>query len=1140
MDSRIEERRTLTILFADLSGFTPLASKLDPEEVREAANLCFEHLNKALTLEGGTILKYEGDLVIALFGFPVAHEDDPERAVRASLAMMASLPGINAALSKRLRRKTDLGLHVGVNSGIVVVGEIGSAEKREYTVMGDSVNLTSRLKDAAARGEVLASEPVFRASRYLFDYEVRPAITAKGFEEAVKVFRPLRTKEHPEPKRGIQGLSSPMVGRERELGELKQAFEDLLRGNGGAFFVLGDAGLGKSRLLAEMKKEIASRKAEVALLEGRCLSYSESVPYWPFLQVLGSVFGIMDQDAPEAVKEKILARTKDLLPEGWDEAAPYLGHLFSVRFPDGLDEKIRFLEAKDLKVQTFLAIRKLLAALARGKPLLLVLDDYHWMDPESLELVEFLFASQEPLSLLLVCLARIEKDKECFRAKERFREKLPGRYREITLKPLDESAGTQLAYNLLAIPGITEGFKDRLLAKAAGNPFYLEEIIRSLIDSGVLRFEDGVWRLTADVRTLEIPDTVQAVIAARMDRLEREVRDILQMAAVLGRNFRGRLLEVLCGLDSMMLTLYLATLEEFEFIQEMKDRGESEYAFRHPLSQEVAYESLLKKKRRELHRKAGEAIEALYPDRLEEMAEFLAHQYAHSDDPDKALFWLKKAGRKAKERFANDEALGFFHLLVSLLEEEHDGRERELCEAFEALGEIYWLKGDFGQGLRWFGKMEERCAGDPVLRARARRWMAELQEETGNFAEALRLMEESERALTGASEGELLEKAEVHIMRCWIYRIQGDTDQAMREGETALRILELEIGPAPRELDPQVVLKSRLRILNSIGGVFVVRSEYDKALRQFQTLLSAARESGQKRMMNSALCNSGIVFYETGEYEKAIEQYQAFLALSKEIGDLHGQGTATGNLAIVYQDLGDYDRALKLYGEQERIALEIGSKLSLGMAKGNQGIVYRQRGDAKKAEELFQAYRDLSREIGYKQGIAVASTNLVSVYADAEELDKAEKCFRQAETVLKEIGDRATLSELYSKAVDLRLDAPDRSEASLQEALGFADEAFRLAQEVKSKTTLALAFWTYASVYAALGDAPKCEENFKKAIEAFAEMKQKRALADASLEYAQFLKKKGAPAAEMGEHLSRARGIYEELKLPQKAKECEI
>ena len=1137
MSAAQEERRLLTILFADLSGFTGLSSKLDPEEVREVANLCFEHLNKAIIGQGGTIHKYEGDLVMALFGHPVAHEDDPERAIRASFAMFELLPEVNRALAARLLKPTDIGLHVGINSGTVVVGEMGSSEKKEYTVMGDAVNLASRMKDLAGRGEIVVSEPVFRASRYLFEYEPREPVRVKGIDEPVRTFRPTKEKAKPESKRGIKGLSSPLVGREKELAALRESVARLAEGEGGVTFILGDAGLGKSRLLAELTRTLPGLPVQVALLEGRCLLYGENIPYWPFLQVLEDIFGITDQDPKEILRAKILERVRGLCPGEWEDMAPYLGHLFSIRFEDGLMEKVKYLDAKGLRTQIFISLRKVLASLSRTQPLLLVIEDYHWMDPESLAFLEFLADAPEPLPLLVLALSRTEKDKEGHRVRERLKAKLGGACREVVLLPLDPSASSQLAYNLLEIPGLAEGFKDNLLAKAEGNPFYLEEIIRSLIDCGALASSDGIWHLTVDVSTLVIPDTVQAVIAARLDRLERELRDILQMAAVLGRNFHSRLLEVLSGLDRLMLALYLTTLEEFEFIRESRQDPEPEYAFRHPLSQEVAYEGLLKKRRRELHRKAGEAIEELYRDRLEEFTELLAHQYANSDDPDKALLWLKKAGSKAKEAYANDEAIAFYGKIAALLQEAGN-REGELLAACEALGELYNLKGDPVKSVEWYESMERHAGPKGASRARARRMVAWEMHKSGKIQEAMKALEEAEHGLSGRSEEELLEASEIHTARCWFYRLLGDMDRAIREGETALRVLEVDLGGSRSTLDPALLARTRVNVFNHLGAIYNIQGEYDRAIKLFETCLAVSTEIGDQRKMAASTCNLGVLYHHKGESERALDYYRTFLEICEKIGDAQKTAVALMNMANLYVAFGEYDRSIELYGKAVGITRETGDRIFYATLNGNLGGLYLYRGDIARGLEHIRISYDVAREVGHREGMGIALLNLGEVHITLREWGPAEDYLKDAEEIFKATGDKPSLISVYTNRADVKCSGG----GTPGEALEYADKAFRLAESLNSQERLAVCHWTYGKVYDASGDYRKSGDHFQKAILGYEGNQYRRNLADACLDYARMLSKAAEgglrPRSLAESYFSRARGIYEDLKLPHKVAEC--
>lgn len=1172
------ERRLVTILFADLSGFTALSSRLDPEEVGEAANISFEFLNKAILRHGGTIHKYEGDLVVALFGHPTAHEDDPERAIRASFEMFGLLPRINQALSSKVRATSDLGLHIGINSGVVVVGEVGAEGKTEYTVMGDAVNLGSRLKNLAEPGAILVSGPVFRASRYLFEYEVRDPVSVKGIDQPVKVYRPLREKEKPDPKRGIQGLHSPLVGRERELKLLQAAVGRLQAGNGGAVFVLGDAGLGKSRLVEELRAWIAQGKVLVNILEGRCQTYGETVPYGPFLQMLAEIFGITGQDTREALKDKLLKGAQDICPESWEEEVPYLGYLFSVRFEDELDEKIRHLDPQGLKVQILVSVRRLLAAWSLSRPLLLVIEDYHWSDTASLELLEFLFDSPEPFPMLLLALSRIEKGKESHRTKERLKGKIGERFEEIVLGPLDPGAGAQMVNHLLKIPGITAGFAEKVLAKAEGNPFYLEEIIRSLIDAQVLVFSSGVWRLASEVSGLEIPDTVQAVIASRLDRLEPEVQDVLQRAAVLGRNFYGRLLGRICGIDPLMLTLYLATLEEFEYISEARRHPEPEYRFRHPLLQETVYQGLLKKRRGELHRQAGEAIEALYPDRLEDLAELLAYQYVRSDHPEKALEWLNRAGLKAKERYANDQAIQFFQTLIALLEGQPGAGGLKLCAAYEALGDIQGLKGLYDQAFHCYEAIAPLASGDVVLQSRARRKRAEVLQIQGRYEEALGLLAEAEEALAGMSGEERLERAENYFAKCAIHSVQGDMEGALKEGEAGLSLIAAAPEGSPSSGEESKLNRLRVKGYSHVGFIFFQKGDYDRAMEFYRRQGDLARALGDKLEMGASSGNLGNVYYSKGDNDQAIAHYQLQSELFQEIGYKRGLGRARGNLASVYDDRGegeratailqtclttfeevgdeqgmaitygnlsvmqhrqgDYDAALASGQRQLRLSEKIGYKRGMVMAQGNLGNVYHDQGDYERARAYYEREWQLAQEIGFKRGMGWVCATLGILACDLNDWEGARERLVQAEAILKEVGDRDSLVNAYLGMAELASRWPG---TPLPEPpLSYVDKAFKLAEELGSKAGQAKCYHAYGMLYAAQGKFPWAEINFPKAIKMFADLKQKKDLADACLDYARFLKKKGASAAELDQPLSRARALYRELKLPHMLKECEI
>ena len=1100
----LEERRLITILFADLSGFTALSSRLDPEEVQEVANVCFEHLNKTILAEGGTVHKYEGDLVIALFGYPAAHEDDPERAVRAAFRMFDLIPGINAELSARLRQGTDLGLHAGINSGTVVVGQVGAEGKTEVTVMGDAVNLGSRLKDLALRGEIKVSGPVYRATRYLFEYETCVPVAVKGIGIPVKVYKPLGEKDAPDPKRGIQGLRSPLLGRDPELARLEGRVEALIQGKGGAAFILGDAGLGKTRLWEELKAAVARRRLPVILLEGRCQAYGEAVPYRPFLQVLRTIYGIADRDSREAVEEKLLARTRAVLPETWPDAAPYLGYLLGVRFGNGgLDEKVRNLEAKELKSQIALSVRVLLAALFRDQPVLLGIEDFHRMDPASLELLEFLFESPESFPMLLLALSRPEKEREGYKAQERFRAKLGADCTEILLAPLSGEDSGRFVDQLLNAPGLPEEARGRILARAEGNPFFLEETVRSLIDAQALTYRSGAWVPAPDLGAFALPETVQAVIAARMDKLEKDVRDVLQVAAVIGRNFQVQVLGELCGLSGLMLTLYLAELEEHEYIREATRDPALAYTFHQPLVQEVAYHSLLKTRRRELHRRAGEVIEALNGDRLEDATELLAYQYSRGDDPGKAVLWLSRAGRKAKERYANEEAIAYFQEAARVLSDGPPGDGQELSRTWEALGEIYFLKGDYERSRTCYRDAEGASGGDPRARTRLSRKIANVSQSQGRYQEALALYNEVDQALAKGGAADQLERADCFFSRCWIYCVLGEFGKAIREGEEGLSQLAFAAVLDDTALEARRLQRTRARGYMTLGTAYSKNSETDRAIELYVKNLDLSRALGDKQAIGKACNHLGNEYHTKGDAERALAMYWEYLALSREIGYKKGIAIASNNMGFVYEGLGQRDQAL----------------------------------------ELYRVYLASSEEMGYARGIAIGCGNLGGLFLEAGELEAARGYLERSEAVCTEIGDRPNLIATCLRLAELNQALARRDMSSDREAWEAAERALGMAEALDSKELRGRSLLVRGKLHAAADDFTPAGDDLRQAVALFADVGELRFQADAWLEYARMLQRAAAKGVTLEgkalDCLEKARRLYQGLNLPHKVQECQ-
>lgn len=542
------ERKQVTVMFADISGFTAMSEKLDPEEVRSMINACFERLGAVIDQYGGHIDKFIGDEIMALFGAPVAHENDPERALRAALDMASALAEFNVEHAQRIPKP--LALHFGINSGLAIAGGIGTRQRQDYSVMGDTVNLAARLEDLSEAGEILVGEDTYRLTAPLFEFEAMKPVMLKGKEKPVQIYRLLRAKAAPGRVRGIEGLSSPLVGREHELARAKAILANFQQGQGGIISVIGEAGLGKSRLIAELC-QLCGQNDQVDWAEGRALSYGESASYLVARGTLCNLLGVSPEASPLEVGHVLRAEVERLFSAQAAEIYPYLAYLLDASLDEEAAQRLKYVEGEMLHQRILQSSQNYLSTRAKTRPLVLVWDDLHWGDPSSLELLQALLPLTQNCPLLLIMVYRPVREGRVWTFHQRVGTLMGAAHQVIELAPLTPEESSQLLDNLLESNNLPEKIRRLIISKAEGNPFYVEEVIRSLIDSGaVTRSENGRgWVTTAGIDDITIPDTLQGVIMARIDRLDSETKRTLQVASVIGRTFPYKVLARVTGAE---------------------------------------------------------------------------------------------------------------------------------------------------------------------------------------------------------------------------------------------------------------------------------------------------------------------------------------------------------------------------------------------------------------------------------------------------------------------------------------------------------------------------------------------------------------------------------------------------------------
>ena len=677
---RVEgERKYVTVLFADVVDSTGLGERLDPEQVAEIMNGAFAFLNASVKKYDGTIARLLGDAILAFFGAPVAHEDDAERAVRAGLDIQAAA----REYAEEVRRNygVDFKVRVGINTGLAVLAAVGDEIRTEYTAMGDTTNVAARLQSAAEPGTVLISADTYHLVKQLFELRPRGGAMVKGKSAPIVTYEVLAPRAVPGKVRGLEGLASPLVGRAAEFKLVNDKLNEVREGRGAFVAVIGEAGLGKSRLLAEVS-ESAKSGPQVAWLEGRALSYEQAVTYFPWRQVIRGAIGAKEGEAPEAVREKLHS---DPACGAMSEGDPqYLEVILSVE-SDATRKAVAALEGDALVEHIAAANRGYLRARANLIPTVIVLDDLHWADTASLDLLLSVAGLVEDLPFLITCLLRPDKDAPSWSATEKARSQVGARYAEILLEPLDAAHSKELLGNLLYIEDLPDSVRRLILNKAEGNPFFVEEVIRTLIDSEYIVQENNHWRATREIVNVSIPDTLTGVLSARIDRLPENTKHVAQTAAVLGRIFAYRALMATCAAAPLPEQIkdvapHLGVLTYEELVRERVHDPELEYIFKHALTQEAAYELLLIRRRKELHRRAGEVLEELYPEQRGELASALAYHFRLGEDWQRAADYAMGAGAQAVKVYAMNEALAYYDEAYESLKKVSDASPEQLCD----------------------------------------------------------------------------------------------------------------------------------------------------------------------------------------------------------------------------------------------------------------------------------------------------------------------------------------------------------------------------------------------------------------------------------------------------------------------------
>ncbi len=698
------ERRQATILFADISGFTSMSEKLDPEEVTSIINSCFSMMGQIVEKHGGTIDKFIGDCIMVVFGVPVAIENAPKSAINTAIEMRNMLYQFNDEKSMQF----ELDIHIGINTGEVISGDVGSEKKREYTVMGDVVNLASRLRDASEKGQILVGETTYRYTRDIFKYRELGNIELKGKEKRVQVFELLAQKESKNHKRlgTNRMIFSEIVGRQKELDRLRLHVLEVINGKGSIVNVIGEAGIGKSRLIAELREK--EEMSQVTVVEGRALSVGKTLPFHPIIDILRNWAQIREEDSDFEAIDKLENAVRLIAGDETAEIFPFVATIMGMKLFGDYAERVKGIEGDALAKMIAKNIRDLLVKASEQRPIIFILEDFHWADLSTIDLLIYLYRLVQKSRIIFINVFRpgyVETGEKLLNV---LKDKYGSNYVNIYLLPLNEAQTDTLIENLLKVKSFPPHMRGQIMDRSEGNPFFIEEVIRSFIDSGLVKPEKGGFTLTDSIESVVIPHNINEVIMARIDMLEDDIKKILRIASVIGRSFFYKILASVAdsvkGLDKK-----IEYLKAIQLICEMKRMEEIEYIFKHALTQEAIYQSILLQKRKELHLYVAKAIESAFENRLSEFYGMLAYHYTKGEELFKAEEYLIKAGELSLKSSASSEALHYYsqalHLYVKKFKKELDHDRMAMLEKNIAVA--YYNKGFHVEAIVHFDKALE-------------------------------------------------------------------------------------------------------------------------------------------------------------------------------------------------------------------------------------------------------------------------------------------------------------------------------------------------------------------------------------------------------------------------------------------------
>jgi class 3 adenylate cyclase/tetratricopeptide (TPR) repeat protein len=1055
------ERKLVTVLFADVANFTAVSEKLDPEEVHQVMDGCFRILMDEIHKYEGTINQFTGDGVMALFGAPVAHEDHAQRACYATLSIQNAMTDYGEKLKKE--RGIDFKMRIGLNSGPVVVGSIGDDLRMDYTAIGDTINLAARVEQATKPGEAWISRETRNIIRGYFKEESVGEIPLKGKAQPQHLYRlisdlpDMRTRFAVDLARGMTDL----VGRRPEMETLQSAYERVKGGEAHVVGVVGEAGVGKSRLVYEFQKILGVNET---LLTGICVPYGRNINFLPVIDVVKACFGIVEGMSEEEVGNRIIERSKN----GLAPMVPFYRNLLSLKVAD---PRFNLLDPEGHKFGTFDAVKNLLLAVSEEKPLVIFLDDVHWMDKISEEFFTYFSHCIHGHKILMISAYRPEGAPPWAQG---------AHYQRLGLETLSFDASTRLVRNILGGLPLETTLEKKIVNKTEGNPLFVEEIIRGLVDRGDLVKSGDRYICKRPIDQLEIPNTIQGVLAARMDRLSGDLKQTLQVASVIGRDFAFRLLKIIMELGEE-LRVRLTNLVGLEILYEKALYPELEYIFKHVLTQEVAYESLLKQRRQEIHGRIARTIEESYADRLPEHYELLAHHYGRSGNTDRAIKYLLLAGEKSNQNKAAQTAYEFFRQALNVVESAHISLDPDKDRRIhQGLARASFDIGDVNTAREMFRKAIEVCQKHDMI--------AHEMENLVGFANAKFLM--------GTKHEEDIRFYEEGIARAKEVGDKGAESMILSiKGVYFAHVHPYEGHKMTLEAEAMALQTGNQRavVLTRIIRALVVRwlGSPSKAIELTEGLADAFSGLFNLSSLSGLIFIRGLPLAEIGRIEEAVEALKHGIDLCEKFGGAVYLGRLYNTLGYCYSEIHDPEEAWKWNLKSDEIARKLMEQYPMGrtlaaeiIAQSNVNLMENlfDQGNMEEVWDRVKSFEEESKSDDYNRSRFLWAARLdflaSLILLQREKFDEAEaRIIRNLE-----ISKREHMKKNEGRFLRLLGEVQMKRNES-DNAIRSLSEAVLILKEVGNPRQLWQAHASLAPVYGKLGRVSEAREQWGSAAE---------------------------------------------------------